>query len=484
MLVFITYAILLNIHTAHMKNIAATKIIATIGPSSWDYPILKEMFKNGMQIARINASFADLDEVKRVSETIRKVSPRIGIMLDTQGTKIRVMDLKEEREIKNTVSLSSFNCYVENTIKISYPDLHLNLTNNTHISLDDGNIELKVSRIKNSEIICDVIQPGILKPNKTVSIPSINLKFPTLTEKDKKDIQIALDHNLDFLSISFVRNAKDIKSVRELVKDSTIKIIAKIENNEGVENFDEIMKVADVIMIARGDLGVETPLENVPILQKQMIYKCRQSGIPVIVATQMLESMTKNKKPTRAEVSDVANSVMDGTDAIMLSAETSTGQNPIEAVKTMTKIAKNTESAMKLTPIYGQTSASYEVDEICRSVALLSESIPLKGIAVFSDSSGTIGSISRHRPTVPIWSISSELERVRQDSIYRGVKSFYINDLSDDRDDSISKALQTIYTYGELELTDKIAIISGSSIKHKDSDVILEVVTIKDVLNH
>jgi pyruvate kinase len=467
-----------------MKNFAATKIIATIGPSSWDYPILKEMYKNGMQIARINASFADLDEVKRVSETIRKVSPRIGIMLDTQGTKIRVVDLKNEQEIKDRISISSFNTYVEGTIKISYPDLHLNVTINTLISLDDGNIELKVSQIKDSEIVCDVIQSGILKPNKTVSIPSINLKFPALTEKDKNDIQIALDHNLDFLSISFVRNAKDLKIVKDIVKDSNIKIIAKIENREGVDNFDEIIKETDIIMIARGDLGVETPLENVPILQKQMIYKCRQIGIPVIVATQMLESMTKNRKPTRAEVSDVANSVMDGTDAIMLSAETSTGQNPIEAVKIMTKVAKNTENVMKLTPIYGRTSASYEVDEICRSVSLLTESVPLKGIAVFSDNSGTVASISRHRPTVPIWSISSSIERVRQDSIFRGVKSFYINDLSNDRDDSISKALQTIYTYGELELIDKIAIISGSSIKHKDSDVILEIVTIKDVLNH
>jgi pyruvate kinase len=467
-----------------MKNFAATKIIATIGPSSWDYPILKEMFKNGMLIARINASFADLEEVKRVSETIRKVSPRIGIMLDTQGTKIRVLDLKTEKEIKGKISISSLNAYIPNTIKISYPDLHLNVTKNTHISLDDGNIELEVSQIKNSEIICTVIQPGILKPNKTVSIPSINLDFPPLTEKDKNDIQIALDHNLDFLSISFVRNAKDLEIVKEMVKDSKIKIIAKIENREGVENFDEILKLADIIMIARGDLGVETPLENVPILQKQMIYKCRQVGVPVIVATQMLESMTKNRKPTRAEVSDVANSVMDGADAIMLSAETSTGENPVESVKTMSKIAKNTEKAMRLTPIYGKTYASLEVDEICRSVSLLSESIPLKGIAIFSDSSGTVVSLSRHRPTVPIWSISSSIERVRQDSIFRGVKSFYINDLSDDRDGSISKALQTIYTYGELELTDKIAIISGSSIKHKDSDVILEIVTIKDALSH
>ncbi|MDD2578269.1 MAG: pyruvate kinase [Candidatus Dojkabacteria bacterium] len=465
-----------------MKNLAATKIIATIGPSSWDRDILEEMFKNGMQIARINASFADLTEVARVTETLREISPRITIMLDTQGAKIRVVDLEEEINILGTVSLSSFNSYIPSTIKISYPDLHLQLAKDTSIFLDDGLIELSVSEVKGSEIICNVVQSGLLKPNKTVNIPSINLNFPSITEKDKKDIQIALDQKLDYLSISFVRNANDLLNVKELIGESDIKIVVKIENREGVENFDEILELTDAVMIARGDLGVETPLENVPILQKQIIYKCRSKGKPVIVATQMLESMKNNIKPTRAEVSDVVNAIMDGTDALMLSAETSTGKNPIEAVKTMNKIALNTESVMKLTPIYGATSAHKEVDEISRNVALLTESLPLKGIIIFSDDKGTIASISRHRPTVPIWSISSDIKRVRQDSIFRSVKSFYINDLSDDRDDSIFKAMQTVYTYEELDLTDKVAIITGSSIKNKKDDLILEIATVKDVL--
>ena len=190
-----------------------------------------------------------------------------------------------------------------------------------------------MSEVKGSEIICNVVQSGLLKPNKTVNIPSINLNFPSITEKDKKDIQIALDQKLDYLSISFVRNANDLLNVKELIGESDIKIVVKIENREGVENFDEILELTDAVMIARGDLGVETPLENVPILQKQIIYKCRSKGKPVIVATQMLESMKNNIKPTRAEVSDVVNAIMDGTDALMLSAETSTGKNPIEAVK-------------------------------------------------------------------------------------------------------------------------------------------------------
>lgn len=466
-----------------MKDIAKTKIIATIGPSSWDENILKDMFKNGMQIARINASFADKEEIERVSKSIREISPRIAIMLDTQGAKIRVVGVEKEIEIKDFVSLSSSNQDIPNSIKVSYPDLHQDVTRNSKILLDDGTIRLSVREIRGYEIICDVIQPGILKPNKTVNIPDINLNFPIFTEHDERNIQNAIDNNLDFVCISFVRNAQDILYAKELIKDSGIKIIAKIENQQGLDNFDEILQQADGIMIARGDLGVETPLESIPILQKQMIFKCRAVGKPVIVATQMLESMRSNKQPTRAEVSDVANSVMDGTDAVMLSAETSTGENPVASVQTMNQIALNTEKVMQLTTIYGKTSSPLEVDEICKSVCLLSESIPLKGIVVLSNQQNTIGSISRHRPNVPVWSINSSLKRIRQDLIFRGVKTYHINNLPDDRDDGVNLAIQTIYTHGELDLTDKVAIISGSSIKHKDSDIILEIVTIKDILD-
>jgi pyruvate kinase len=466
-----------------MTNTAKTKIIATIGPSSWDKETLNEMYKNGMQIARINASFADLDEIIRVSNEIRELSPRIALMLDMQGTKIRVVDLKEDMEVKDKISISSSNQNVPNSIKISYPDLHMDVFQNTRILIDDGTIELSVKEVKGPEILCEVIQPGTLKPNKTVNIPDINLNFPVLTEKDESDIQNAVKNNFDFICISFVRNAQDILYVKEITKNSDIKIIAKIENQEGLDHFDEILKETDAIMIARGDLGVETPLENIPLLQKQMIYKSRVVGKPVIVATQMLESMRNNKQPTRAEVSDVANSVMDGADALMLSAETSTGENPIEAIKMMKKIILGSEKFMQLSTLYGNTRAPREVDELCKSVCLLTESVPLKGIVVLSDNAETIGSISRHRPNVSIWSISSSLKRIRQDSMFRGVKTYHIKDLPDDRDETIMKAVQTIYTHGELDLTDKIAIITGSSIKQKNSDVILEIATIKDVLS-
>ena len=459
-----------------MKNYSKTKIIATIGPSSWDAPVLKDMYSAGMDIARINASFADFAELERVSNTLRTTSPRIGIMLDTQGHKIRVTGLEHEIQIEGEIS-------IPNTFDITYPDLYKDVSVGTRILLDDGNIQLVVKAIQDIEVICTVIQPGILKPNKTVNIPDVNLNFPAITEKDKADILFAVEHRFDFLSLSFVRNREDILTVRELIGDSNIKLIAKIENVQGVENFDEILAATDAIMVARGDLGIEIPFEKVPILQKQFIYKCRQAGKPVIVATQMLESMKESIQPTRAEISDVANAVMDGTDALMLSAETSTGRNPVVAVATMQKIAKEAESVLQQSPIYGHTSAPLEVDELCRNLCDISESMKLKGIVVISNTGQTVLSLSRHRPNAPIWEISSSLEQIRHDSLLNGVTGFFLKDLPQDRDECTQHAVEVVYAQGELDLNDKIAIISGSSIRHNTTDAILEIVQVKNVLS-
>ncbi len=459
-----------------MKNNSKTKIIATIGPSSWDETVLREMYNSGMNIARINASFADFSELDRVSKQLRAISPRIGIMLDTQGHKIRVSGIDQEVEIKGEVSIPT-------TFNITYNNLYQAVCLGTKIFLDDGNIQLVVKDIKDTNIICDTLQPGILKPNKTVNIPDINLSFPSLTEKDKDDIFFAVEHRFDFISASFTRSKEDLLAIRELLKDSPIKLIAKIENKQGVDNFDEILKEADGIMIARGDLGVEIPFEKVPILQKQFIYKCRMVGKPVIVATQMLESMKENIQPTRAEISDVANAVMDGTDALMLSVETSTGKYPVMAVRTMQKIANEAELVLQQSPIYGHTSAPLEVDELCRNLCDISKSMTLKGIIVISQTGQTIQSLCRHRPDALIWEISNSIERIRQDNLIHGVKGYFTSELPQDRDECTQKAVDLIYSQGELDLNDKIAIISGSSIRHNQTDAILEIVTVKDVIN-
>ena len=459
-----------------MKKISKVKIIATIGPSSWDEKILTDMYNAGMSIARINASFADFSELERVSKAVRETSPRIGVMLDTQGHKIRVTNIDKDTPIRDTITIPE-------AFDTTFPELYKYISIGTKIYLDDGNIRLVVKTIDNGRIVCDVVQEGILKAGKTVNIPDVNMSFPPLNEKDKADILFAVEHNFDFISASFIRNKEDIQAIRALTKGTTIKIIAKIENKQGVANFDEILNEADGIMVARGDLGIEIPFEQVPILQKQFIYKCRMKGKPVIVATQMLESMRSEIQPTRAEVSDVANAVMDGADALMLSAETSTGKYPVQAVSTMASIASETETVLQQSPVYGHTSASVEVDELCRNLCDISQSVVLKGIAVMSQTGNTILSLSRHRPNTKIWEISNSIDRIRQDSLLNGVTGIYTNELPNDRDECTQKVVDLIYTLGELDLDDKIAIISGSSIRHKHTDAILEIVTIKDVLS-
>jgi len=466
-----------------MNSIAKTKIIATIGPSSWDDSVLRKMAESGMLLARINASFADFAELERVTTQIRNISPRIATILDTQGTKIRIKGLTKEIEVNGTLTLTSEENPNPNILQITYPSLERDVVIGTRVLLDDGNIELKVREINGKDVVCDVIQEGILKPNKTVNIPDVKLYFPSLTEKDKEDIEFAKKLEFDFVCASYARNKSDIVTVKKILEGSDIKVIAKIESQEGVLNFDEILKEADAIMIARGDMGVELDLEEVPILQKQMIFKCRMAGKPVIVATQMLESMKSNKRPTRAEVSDVANAVMDGADCMMLSAETSTGSYPLESVKMMNRIALRTEDIMKFSPVYGETEAGNEVDKFAITTCKFAEEIHFNAILIISDSKSVVGSVSRHRPSMPIYVVSSSIESIRENSLYRGVQTYYIKELSDDRDTNILIAVEKIYGSGKLDLLDKIAIISGSSIKNKKTDSILEIVTVKDILN-
>ena len=472
-----------------MKRIAKTKIVATIGPSSWDENILKDMIYNGMDIARINASFADFNELKRVSKILRKLSPRVAIMLDTKGHKIRVTGFEKEKELKTGNSIvvisedtSSKDPISDRQIAITYPNLHNQVSRHTKLLLDDGNILLSVEDIRGNQIFCKIEQGGVLKPKKTVNIPNIHLDFPSLSEKDIGDIQFAVDNDFDFISASFIRNVQDIAKVREVMGKTDCRLIAKIENRDGIDNFDEILHLVDGIMIARGDMGVELSLEDVPIYQKHIILKCRNVGKPVIVATQMLESMRENIRPTRAEVSDVANAIMDGTDAVMLSAETSTGNYPVEAVQTINRIALRVENILKPQKVMGNTNACIETDELCRSLFDMTENIVIKGIVVISITGKTVRSLSRHRFNIPIWEIAENIKQVRQSSILRGVKTYYLSPFPKDRDKTVKQAVETVYSYGELDLNDKIAIISGSSIKNKSTNTILEIVEVKNVI--
>lgn len=466
-----------------MKRFAKTKIVATIGPSSWNKNILDGMIREGLSVARINASFADFEELTRVSQQIREISPKVGIMVDTEGNKIRINGFNNEIELRKGQTLViSGDLSVQNCLHVNYPTLHQDVTRGTHILIDDGKIRAVVRDIQKTLVITEIEQGGILKKQKTVNIPEAHLNFPSISQKDRNDILFAIENNFDFISASFIRSREDLLEIRKLMGESKTKLIAKIENEEGIEHIDQIIEESDGIMIARGDLGVEIPIEKVPIMQKKIIYKCRLKGKPVIVATQMLESMKENILPTRAEVSDVANAVMDGTDAVMLSAETSIGKYPTESIKTMNKIALEAESILKPQKIFGNTDASEETDEVCTHIFDLTEKLNLKGVIALSKKGRTVASLSRHRLDVPIWAISSDPAIIRQMSLYRGVKSFYARDFSRDRDECTKRAVETVYSYGELELDDKIAIISGSSMRYESPNTILEIVTVKDVL--
>ncbi len=468
-----------------MQQTPRTKLIATIGPATWDDKILLSMINNGMTVARINASFADEEELTRVSQQLRRLSPRVAVMLDTMGHKIRVTGFTDEIRLLKGDKLSLVadgNKGFRGSIKVTYPSLHKDVTRGTKILIDDGTIELEVSDISAEKVICDVLTPGLLKPKKTVNIPGVHLKFPALSEKDLGDIRFAVKNGFDLISASFIRNTEDVALIREAMGETETKLIAKIEDFEGVENFDSILDVVDGIMIARGDLGVELPTEKVPILQKQYIYKCRMKGKPVIVATQMMESMRNSPRPTRAEASDVANAVLDGADALMLSAETSTGKFPAESVEYMSRIAIETEKHMSPQILSGRSDASESTDILCRHTFSLAKDIALAGVIVLTRSGKTVASLSRHRLNIPIWAITPNPKLARQLQLYSGVTPICVEDIKNDRDDLMRQAVDIVYGTGRLEINDKVVVISGSSINGKNSNSILEIADVRSTL--
>ena len=470
------------------QKFCKTKIVATIGPSTWDKDILNSMINAGMDIARVNASFADYDEQNRVKEVIRSLSPRISLILDTMGNKIRVSGFTKSIKVKKGETLilipSDMEISKENEIQITYNSLYKDISRGASVLIDDGNLELTVTDIEDHKVICNVKNDFVINPQKTVNIPNQELSFPDLTEKDISDIKSAVELGYDFIALSFVQNSSVVKKTKEIIGDKKIGIISKIENQTGLDNFDEILEESDAIMIARGDLGVEIPFEKIPIIQKQLVYRCRSVGKPCIIATQMLDSMKENPNPTRAEVSDVANSIIDGADAIMLSAETSVGKYPIDSVKVMNNIALSTEDTLIPQIVYGNTDATRDTDEICKTLYTLTDSIDIKAVLVLSETGKTVRSLTRHRLGIPIFEVTNDINRIRIDNLLRGVKVYYTESLSDDRDKSIERAIEIVFSYGELDFNDKIAIISGSSIKNKENNTILEITHVKDMIKN
>lgn len=413
------------------RSTRKTKIVATVGPVSSSSEMIHKLMNAGVDIFRLNFSHGENSQKLELIQTIRQVSEKLGrqagILADLQGPKIRTgkmagegMTLVRGQEVLITTDDVLGGDGIIPTIYRSLPhDVHPG----SRILLDDGLLELKVVGLEGERVRCQVVTGGLLKNNKGINLPGVNVSAPCLTEKDLIDLDFALEAGVDFVALSFVRTAGDIEQIKQIIaaKGKDTPVVAKIEKPEALRNFKKILQVTDAVMVARGDLGVEIEPEKVPIYQKRIIQACNKAGKPVITATQMLDSMIRNPRPTRAETSDVANAIVDGTDAIMLSAETASGDYPIESVETMVRIAKDVENTDFIAGIVPDSSVSAVAQAVAESSCRTAAALKAKAIVVFTRSGGTATLISAFRPSTPIIAFTASLAIRRRLSIYWGV---------------------------------------------------------------
>jgi len=412
-----------------------TKIICTLGPSTDNDKILRDLMLSGMDVARFNFSHADHEEHLGRLKLVEKIREEVGIpiatLLDTKGPEIRIGTFRDGKKIQlikgQTFVLTSRDVEGDETeVSISFPNLIYDIEVGTTILIDDGLIEMVVTEITATDIICLVKNSGTISDRKGVNVPGINLSMPFISDKDRADILFGINHGFDFIAASFVRTAEDVKEIRKMLNkhNSLTKIIAKIENLQGVDNIDAIIDAADGIMIARGDMGVEIPYEEVPVIQKMIIKKVYNSGKQVITATQMLDSMIKNPRPTRAEATDVANAIYDGTSAIMLSGETAAGNYPVEALETMVKITVRAEADIDYKKRFRQQDVILTpdiTDAISRATVTTAHDLNAAMIITVTTSGRTARMISRYRPSCPIIGCTTDPVVCRQLNMAWGV---------------------------------------------------------------
>ena len=430
-----------------------TKIICTLGPAVDDAEMIRTLIRTGMDAARFNFSHGSHPEHLERLNMLKSVRDAMGrpvaTILDTKGPEIRIRSFETK-----SITLEPGDSFTLTTqdivgnqgwVSVTYPKLHEELSPGQEILIDDGLVAIKVDRIEGTEIVCTVENGGTLSANKSINIPGVHIQLPALTEKDVDDIRFGVENDFDFIAASFVRRAADVEAVRAVLHEcggDDVKIIAKIENQEGVDNLDEILEAADGIMVARGDLGVEIPAARVPILQKQMIRKGLQLGKPVITATQMLDSMMRNPRPTRAEVSDVANAVYDGTGSVMLSGETAGGKYPVEAITAMVGIVTETENAIDYWKQFQKQRvlpASNINDAITHTCCLTAKDLNAKAILTATYSGRSARMICRFRPACPIAALTMREKVRRQLNLSWGVIPFLTGEVnSTDRIFSLS----------------------------------------------
>lgn len=458
-----------------------TKIVATMGPATADIAVLELMFINGLDICRINFSHGDYSAVEETVKNIRtlnkKLNYHVGILADLQGPKLRIGTVKDNKVVlveDKEITITTTECEGdENKIYITYPQFPQDVKAGETVLIDDGKLHLKVlSTNGKDEVKCKILIGGNLSSKKGVNLPNTKISLPCLTPKDLKDLDFALEHDFDWIGLSFVRSVTDIADLKDIIykKGKRARVIAKIEKPEAINEIDNIIDVTDGLMVARGDLGVEMPMEQVPMLQKMMVQKCIQASKPVIIATQMMESMITSYTPTRAEVNDVANAVMDGADAVMLSAETSVGKYPVKVIEIMRRIITQVEKSAE--SIYYREHApeiktiTYVTDSICFNACQLAHHSGVQAIISMTNSGYTAFKLASHRPKAHIYIFTDNLSLLTTLSLVWGVQGFYY-DKYESTDQTISDLIQFVKKRELVKQDDLVINIASMPMKEK-----------------
>jgi len=456
-----------------------TKIVATMGPACTNKEVLTSMIKAGVNVCRLNFSHADhkthLETIKLIKEINQELYVHTAILADLQGPKIRVGEIEEGSELINGSEfiLTSNNCIGNSKIAyINYENFPQDVKEGEMVLINDGKLQIQVVKTnKKDKVTTKVIHGGLLSSNKGVNLPNTAISQPCLTEKDLKDLEFILTQPIEWIGLSFVRSAQDILELKNHIfkADHDARVVAKIEKPEALDNLDSIIDVTDAVMIARGDLGVEIPMQKVPVIQKKIARACLEKAKPVIVATQMLESMIENVTPTRAEVNDVANSVMDGADAVMLSGETSVGAFPVQAVETMSKIITNVEqefSAIRSYELKEKHGERFISDAICYHSCTLAEQVSAKAIITMTHSGYNAIEISSHRPPCKIYAFTNNHAILNTLSLVWGVTGFYY-DNETGTDETVADTKRILREEGFLKSKDLVLNVASMPIKEK-----------------
>lgn len=450
-----------------------TKIICTIGPASQSPEKIREMIEAGMNVCRCNFSHGSYEEQKNKMMTVVRISEEmkkpVATLIDTKGPEIRLRTFEEEKitlEEGQKFTLTTKDIIgTKDMVSVTYENIVNDVVVGGSVLIDDGLIELRVEEITDTDLICRVVNGGPVSNKKGVNLPGANLSMPFISEQDRKDILFGIDCGFDFIALSFVRSKEDVLEVRKMLdeKRSPMKVIAKIENMQGINNLDEILEVSDGIMVARGDMGVEVPLEEVPVIQKRMIRKAVARGKHVITATQMLESMTKNPRPTRAEAADIANAIFDGTTAIMLSGESANGKYPVEALKTMSKIAERAEKDIDYNKLLRKIHDNGDKDiteAISHATCTVASDLNASAIITVTISGFTAEKVARFKPSCPIICCSVNPRVLRQAALLWGVEPLLIEKKSTP-EDLFKEALWVAEKAGKIKKGDKVVVTAG-----------------------